>query len=121
MTFLLVDDYPASRQLMRDVLECAGHSFIEASDGSEAVLAQQQHRPDWILMDIDMPGMDGLVATRIIHAHDPAVPIIVITNHHTPAMRSAAIEAGACAFLAKDDLLDLPNLISQQTAFLKQS
>jgi len=84
---------------------------LECTNGSEAIATYENHRPDWVIMDVEMPTMDGFTATRTIcHAH-PKARIIIVTQHQDSQWATAALEAGACAFLAKEHLLDLPTLL----------
>jgi len=80
---LVVEDTEDNRQILRDLLSAAGYDMIEAHDGAEGVAKASEHRPDLILMDIQMPVMDGYEATRRIKA-DPAlksIPVIAVTSY----------------------------------------
>ena len=109
---LLVDDYPASRRFLREVLDEIGHEFLEAQNGQEAVETFARRRPDWTIMDVEMPEMDGLVATRAICDLDPNARVIVISQYTDTAYEVAARDAGALAFLHKDHLLRLPEILT---------
>ncbi|BCX47119.1 response regulator [Haloferula helveola] len=111
MTYLLVDDYAAARRLVRDLLEGPDVVIHEAENGIEAVASFASHRPDWVVMDIDMPEMDGLAATREIRRREPCASVAIVTQHDSDDMRMAAADAGAKHFLTKDRLLDLPDLL----------
>ena len=113
--FLIVDDHAAFRQTIRPFLPKG--SVIECGDGNEALDACAAERPDWVLMDIEMPGMDGLTATRELRRRFPDVRVIIITNHGEEDMRKAALELGAFGFVRKEHLEDLePLLMSQDRA-----
>jgi two-component system response regulator DegU len=112
MKYLLVDDYPAARGLLRDILTGPDTSFIEAANGCEAVAAFAAHHPDWVVMDIEMPEMDGLQATREIRDRHPNARVVIVTQNDADEMRGLAESAGASAFLSKDDLLSLPHLLT---------
>lgn len=101
---LLVDDQELVRAGFRMVLEAnPGISVVaEAADGASAIKHWKALRPDVILMDIRMPGMDGVSATRAIIADDPAARIIVLTTFDLDEYAFGALQAGASGFLLKD-------------------
>lgn len=93
---LLVDDIDALRDLHAMLLGRRGHEVLHARDGREAVNLASSWRPDVILMDLEMPVLDGLSATRILKA-DPAladIPVIAFTSNSLPTDRERALEAG---------------------------
>jgi DNA-binding NarL/FixJ family response regulator len=103
MRVLLVDDHPLFRDGVRSLLEARGVQVIgEAGDGEEAVQKALQFRPDVILMDIKMPRMDGLEATRLIKARLPEVKIVILTVSDEEHMLFEAIKSGAQGYLLKD-------------------
>ena len=111
MTILIVDDNAAIRRLLRRaVLETAGVVW-ECSDGSEALSAYTGYRPDIVLMDIRMPHMDGLTATRRIREFDPAARVVIVTDYDDDDLRKASSEAGACAYALKQNLTELSGLV----------
>jgi DNA-binding NarL/FixJ family response regulator len=89
--------------LVDDVKECA--------DGDEAVAAYRAQRPDWVLMDVQMAGIGGLEATRRILAADRTARVLIVTDYDDAHWRAAAIEAGACGYVLKDNLLDVRRLL----------
>ncbi|GMU86844.1 MAG: hypothetical protein AMXMBFR48_20850 [Ignavibacteriales bacterium] len=93
------------------MLKNTADEFLEAGDGEEAVELYLRHRPDYILMDIEMPKLDGLSATRNILLHDPAAQVIIVTSHDNESYRRAATEAGAVDFVRKDDIIRLKKLL----------
>ena len=100
---LLADDHQMLRQAVRRALEEAGLTGVgEAGDGNEAVALAQALVPDVILMDVSMPILDGIEATRRISASPSAARILVLTMHDEDALRARAIRAGAAGFLTKD-------------------
>lgn len=100
---LIVDDDLAFRKAVRQLLERAPEVSVvgEATDGEEALQLAQELRPDVVLMDISMPRLDGLEATRRIKAERPEMKVIVLTVHQEEAYRKTACECGADAFLTK--------------------
>lgn len=109
---LIVDDHEAVRRTIRALIEDVVDEFFECEDGSLALAAYQQHLPDWVLMDVEMKVMDGLTATGEIIKAFPNARIVIITRHSNPKTREAALQKGARAFLAKDNLLELREIIS---------
>jgi DNA-binding NarL/FixJ family response regulator len=100
---LLVDDQPAMRQGLR--LRLAIESDItvvgEAGDGQSAVDLAGTLTPDVVVMDVTMPGMDGIAATRALRAAVPSSAVVILTLHDDAATRHRASLAGAAAFVAK--------------------
>jgi len=104
---LLAEDDEFSRDMLLRRLEKAGYEMIAACNGKEAVLAARQHRPDLILMDLDMPVMDGKSAIRAIK-NDPhmfKIPVLVLTAHATTDSVAEAVEAGCGAYETKPIVL----------------
>jgi two-component system, cell cycle response regulator DivK len=100
---LVVEDQEDNRQILRDLLSNAGYEMMEAEDGEQALAAVAQRRPDLILMDIQLPLLDGYEATRRIKA-DPAlkaIPIIVVTSYALSGDEDKARAAGCDDYVAK--------------------
>jgi CheY-like chemotaxis protein len=100
---LLVEDNEDNQEIYRIILVHHGHAVLQAWDGEAGVRMAREHRPDLILMDLTMPLLDGLAATRILKA-DPVtarIPIIALTAHAMREDEAAAEEAGCVGFLSK--------------------
>jgi two-component system cell cycle response regulator DivK len=100
---LVVEDQEDNRQILRDLLANAGFEMIEAEDGVQALVQASSQHPDLILMDIQLPLLDGYEATRRIKA-DPAtqaIPIIVVTSYALSGDEEKARAAGCDAYVAK--------------------
>ena len=100
---LVVEDQEDNRQILRDLLASAGYDMSEAGDGEAGVAAAKTERPDLILMDIQLPLLDGYEATRRIKA-DPdlkAIPIIVVTSYALSGDEGKARAAGCDAYVTK--------------------
>lgn len=103
ITLLVVDDQPSVRRGLRMLLalEPDLKTLGEASDGLEAVAAVRTLQPDVVVMDIDMPRMDGLTATKTLAAEAPQSAVVILSIHDDEAMRQRAQAAGAAAFVGK--------------------
>ncbi len=100
---LVIEDQEDNRRIVRDLLGSAGYELIEAVTGDEGVAFAEQHRPDLILMDIQLPGLDGYEAARRIKAN-PAlqkIPIIAVTSYALSGDDVKAREAGCDAYVTK--------------------
>ena len=115
MTILIVDDNAGMRRILRRALPTSATAVHECSDGGAALAAYTTFRPDVVLMDIRMPIMDGLVATRTIIGTDPNARIVIVTDYDDKALRAAAADAGASAYFLKQNLTDLADLIAAVT------
>ena len=99
----IVEDDPVSLKLVRDVLQANGYETEEATNGEEVVVRATQLKPDLIVMDIRLPGIDGLEATRRLKS-DPStagIPIIAVTAHAMPEDEGRILAAGCQAYLSK--------------------
>ena len=114
-TVLLVEDTEDNRQMMRRLLEMSGFQVVEAINGKEAVEAALEVRPQIILMDLSLPYIDGLAATRRIRSLPGLnrVPIVAVSAHDTADFHSEALAAGCDAYVTKPinygELEDLVN------------
>ena len=100
---LVIEDQEDNRRILRDLLTSVGYEIIEAVTGEEGVAMAETSRPDLILMDIQLPGIDGYEATRRVRAH-PAlrqVPIIAVTSYALSGDDVKAMEAGCTDYVPK--------------------
>ena len=107
---LLVEDTEDNRQMMRRLLEMSGYRVVEAINGVEAVKLASEERPRIILMDLSLPLIDGLTATRRIRSLPglSKVPIVAVSAHDTADFHSEALAAGCNAYVTKP--IDYPEL-----------
>jgi DNA-binding NarL/FixJ family response regulator len=99
---VVVDDHPVFRQGLRTLLEDLGVEVVaEAADGAAGVAAVTEHRPDVVLMDLQMPGVSGVEATRRLTAAMPQVKVLVLTMVDEDQAVFAAVQAGALGYLLK--------------------
>ena len=111
MKLLIVEDHAPMRELLKRLLRPLASEIDECADGAEALAAYAAQRPDWVLMDIGMPQMDGLTATRQIRAFDPAAHVVIVTDFESAELRAEAVAAGACAYIHKENLPALSRLL----------
>jgi len=117
VTVLVADDNEVAQRLCRRVLEKAGHKVLTASDGIEAVTLALANPLDMILMDVAMPGMDGLEAMRQIKAQKPGMAIVIASAHSMASDRERFLAAGADDVLSKPfRLTDLTAVVDRLTA-----
>ncbi|HEX8999086.1 MAG TPA: response regulator transcription factor [Blastocatellia bacterium] len=121
MTLLIVEDNAAMRQMIRKLIGDLTDSITECSDGSEALAAYGACRPEWVLMDLRMKEMDGLAATRQIIADFPEARIVIVTDLDDNGLRTAARRAGACAYVVKENLLELRQLLAHEKPFTQET
>jgi CheY-like chemotaxis protein len=118
---LVVEDVPSLQKLLMTMLRKAGHDVVAAANGQEAVDLVEREPFDIILMDIQMPGMNGLDATRVIRARERQsgehVPIIAVTAHALNGDSRTCLAAGADAYMRKPvNLIELLNLMQRLVA-----
>jgi two-component system chemotaxis response regulator CheY len=101
MKILVVDDAPYMIKVLKDILVACGHEVHEAVTGEEALIRYSDIKPEVVLMDILMPSMDGVSATRKILEQDPLAKIIVITAVGKTGLEKECLEAGARKFISK--------------------
>jgi two-component system cell cycle response regulator DivK len=113
-TILYIEDNEVNRRLVQDLLRLTSYKLLEAVDGESGMAMARQERPDLILMDVQLPKISGIEATRTLRA-EPATantPIIAITSFALAGDEQKALEAGATAYMAKPySPLDLLQLI----------
>jgi len=120
---MVVEDFEDNRFMMRRLLEMSGYHVLEAINGEEAIRIAEQEHPDLILMDLSLPLLDGLAATRRIRERDSLrnVPIVAVSAHDTADFHAEALAAGCNDYVTKPidfDQLEalLHRLLPEKTA-----
>lgn len=99
---LIADDHPMVREGLLSMLNEEGIEVVgEAATGREAIDLASQVQPSVILMDVRMPDLDGLEATRLLHERQPSLPIIIVTTFENPAYMAKAVAVGAAGYILK--------------------
>ncbi|HZE72139.1 MAG TPA: response regulator [Pyrinomonadaceae bacterium] len=101
-TILVVDDFDDTRLLLRTWLERKGFRVLEATNGNEAVASAERENPDLIIMDVEMPELDGLSATRKIRSMKPLekVPVVAVSAYGAQQFRGEALAAGCNEYVS---------------------
>jgi DNA-binding NarL/FixJ family response regulator len=119
-TVLIVDDYPAVRKTLRSVLENLRTVVcIEASNGLDAIAKAEVSRPDLIILDLGMPGMNGFEVATVLHKTMPQVPLFMFTSHQSRDVESQAAKVGIRAVFSK--YTDINALVAQASELLSPS
>jgi DNA-binding NarL/FixJ family response regulator len=106
-TVLVADDHRQFREALVALLELDGFEVVgQAADGADAVALAKQLRPDVVVIDLKMPVLNGLDATRLVRDALPFTPVVVLTAFTGDELERAAVAAGATAFVAKDANLE---------------
>lgn len=113
MKILIVEDNPTVRKLIRRAVADLASEVRECEDGSLSLVAYESFWPDVVLMDVRMPGMDGLAATRVLRAKYPEVRVVIVTDYSDEEVRTAALDAGACGFALKHNLTELEGIVGE--------
>ncbi|MFJ3586121.1 response regulator transcription factor [Streptomyces sp. NPDC090127] len=116
---LIVDDEPAVREALRRSLAFEGYGTQEAVDGVDALARMESYAPDLVVLDVQMPRMDGLTAARRIRASGSTVPILMLTARDTVGDRVTGLDAGADDYLVKP--FELDELFARIRALLRRS
>ncbi len=123
ITILVVEDFEDNRFMMRRLLEMSGYRVVEAENGEEAVTRAGEEQPDLILMDLSLPLLDGLAATRRIrqNAELRDVPVIAVSAHDTADFHAEALAAGCNEYVTKPiDFDQLEEVLSRLLGRVKR-
>ena len=120
-TILVAEDDPASRELMREILEAGGYRVLEACNGGEALQKMEEMEPDLVLLDIQMPGLDGFAVLRQLRQNPSyaTLPVVALTAYAMQGDREKVLAAGFDAYLTKP--VDATALRAQIQQLLTQS
>ena len=112
MKLLIADDHPGVRKLIRELVAHLADEICECADGAEAVRLSGEFLPDCLIMDLNMPVMDGFEATRRVMIALPGACVIAISHSKHPEAELRARRVGAICFISKEDLSVLPRYLS---------
>ncbi len=117
---LIVEDEPKNLTLLRDLLQVSGYKTIETYDGEQGVELARAKKPDLILMDVQMPKMDGLEATRILKADATTsnIPILALTSYAMKGDKEKMLQAGCDGYLSKP--FNIQELLKEVAKYLSR-
>jgi CheY-like chemotaxis protein len=113
MKVLIVEDNAGVRRVIKSLVAGLADKVWECANGAGAMALYNRERPDFVLMDIQLEGTDGIAATQQIKAADPMARIIIVTDYDQPDLREAARKAGASGYVVKENLLELVDLLQR--------
>jgi CheY-like chemotaxis protein len=113
LSVLIVDENEKMRSMIAEIIETKTKKVFECADGIDALKEYGIHHPDWILMDVKMKRMDGLTATELIHQFFPNAKVMIVSQDDTPEIRQAAHQAGAAAFVPKENLMKILDTLNE--------
>jgi two-component system response regulator DegU len=116
MKLMIVDDNAGVRRMIRQSVAASGDTVLECSSGDEAVRLASDFHPDFVTMDVRMPGLSGLDTTRAIRAKCPEARIVIVTNYDQPDLRRAATDSGAIGLVLKENLYEVRLLFLSHVA-----
>ena len=119
ITVLIIEDNELNMKLVRSMLNLSPYQVLEAKDAEDGILIAREHSPDLILMDIQLPGIDGLDATKIIKK-DPMlkhIPVVALTSYAMQGDEEKAISAGCTGYIAKP--IDTRNFLDILSGYLR--
>lgn len=114
---MIVDDHADMRRVLKNLISLSFTELelVECENGEEAIASYMDHKPDWVLMDIELKSMSGFDVTEEIFAMDSQANVIIVTSYDTPTFRKKAKKLNVQGFVCKDKLSDLQQLLSNQS------
>jgi len=102
-----VDDHASTRKMIRAILDLSGIMFCECASGDEAVLRARDFKPDWVTMDVHMPGRNGFQSTEALLTEYPSVRVIIVTGLDEPHFQRLSSSVGAVGLIYKENIAAL--------------
>jgi two-component system response regulator DesR len=112
MKLMIVDDHDGMRSTIRALIAAPGDTVMECGSGDEALQALNNFKPDYVTVDVNMPGLCAFKTMRAIREAHPMARVVCVSSHDQPDYRRAAFDAGASGYVAKDNLADLYLLVA---------
>jgi DNA-binding NarL/FixJ family response regulator len=113
---MIVDDHASTREMIRKFLDFPGMTYCECASGDEAVACARDFKPDWVTMDVHMPGLNGFQSTKALRGTNPSARVMIVTSDNQPHFRQLSREVGAIGLIAKENLMALRMMLAQEIA-----
>jgi two-component system chemotaxis response regulator CheB len=113
MKLMIVDDHAGARAMIRELLVLPGVTIRECASGVEAVRCARDFKPDWVTMDVHMPGLNGFQAAVVIQREHPNVNIVIVTSDNDPAYDEQSLASGFTRHVCKENLIELRRMLAQ--------
>jgi DNA-binding NarL/FixJ family response regulator len=114
MKLMIVDDHAGTREMIRNFLDLPGITVCECASGDEAVRRAREFKPDWVTMDVQMPGRNGFQSTEALLAECPSAQVVIITSFIEPHFHQLSNSVGATALIYKENLMALHFLLANE-------
>jgi CheY-like chemotaxis protein len=111
---MIVDDHASTREMIRKFLDLPGITFCECASGEEALAQAREFKPNWITVDVNMPGLDGFQTSEALRAEHPSARIIIVTGYNEPHFRKLSNSVGAVGLICKENLMALHMMLSNE-------
>ena len=111
---MIVDDHAHTREMIRKFLALPGMTFCECASGDEAMRCVRDFKPNWITMDVNMPGLNGFQSTEALRAEFPSARVIIVTGYNEPHFRQLSRSVGAVGLVCKENLMALRMMLSNE-------
>jgi len=111
---MIVDDHAGTRKMIRKLLDFLGTTFCECATGDEAVSRAREFKPDWVTMDVHMPGSNGFQSTEALRKEYPPARVILVTAHNEPHFLRLSHVAGAVALVCKENLFVVRMILTNE-------
>jgi two-component system response regulator EvgA len=112
MKLMIVDDHAGAREMIRKILNLPGLTICECASGSEALRRASEFQPDWVTMDLQMPGQNGFQCADAFRLECPSAQVVILTSFNEPHFQQLARTVGAAAIVSKENLMALRAMLA---------
>jgi len=113
VTFLIADNNPALRDIIKNVLVSPDNTYIECSNGKEAIECYSEYKPDWVIIDSELDKIDGIAVSQKITDKFPQANILILTQYDDIHLKKAAFKAGVKEYFLKDNIIQLKSFFKE--------